>query len=89
MCSVATADEKNIYIKIVNFSEEPDDVRIALDCDVKNSYSVDRFCGDPHAKNTMDHPDSVRDETILCTGAAREFVYTAPGMSVNVLRLQK
>ena len=89
MCSVATASDNEIYIKIVNFREESDEVRITLDTDVESSYSADRFYGEPHAKNTIDCPDAVTDETVSLNGAAKEFVYTAPGMSVNALRLTK
>lgn len=89
MCSVATADDEKIYLKIVNFSEEPDPVRIRLDCEVEDAYSAERFYGDPHAKNTIDCPDAVKDETLEFTGASSDFVCTVPGMSVNVLRLTK
>ena len=89
LCSVATASDTEILIKIVNFSEETDDVRIALDAEVLDEYRVERFHGDPHAKNTLDRPDAVTDEVIVLKGASREFIYAAPGMSVNVLCLQR
>ena len=89
LCSVVTATDTKILVKIVNFSENADDVRITLDTDVLDEYRAERFWGEAHAKNTIDCPDTVRDEAIFLTGASREFVYHAPGMSVNVLQLCK
>ena len=89
LCSVAAATDTEVIVKIVNFSEEEDEVLISLDTDVLKEYRVERFHGEPHAKNTVEYPDTVKDEALILTGAARDFVYTAPGMSANVLRLVK
>ncbi len=88
MCSVVTATDDEVIIKIVNFSEEEDDVTITLDVDVEDAYSVDRFYGPADAENTIDNPGVVADETVELTGAAKEFVYKAPGMSVNAVKVK-
>ncbi len=88
MCSVATATDDEVIIKIVNFSEEPDDVTIALDTAVEDTYTVDRFYGAPDAENTIDDPGVVSDETVELCGASEKFIYQAPGMSVNAVKLK-
>ena len=88
MTGVATATDDEVIVKIVNFSEDPDDVVISLDADVEDSYTVDRFFGEATAENTLDDPEHVSDERLTLSGASREFVYRAPGMSVNALQLR-
>ena len=88
MTSVATATNDEIILKIVNFSEDPDNVAVSLDADVESMYYVDRFSGEASAENTIECPENVSDEYLILTGASREFVYQAPGMSVNVLKLK-
>ena len=88
MSSVVTASDDEIIVKIVNFSDDPDDVAIVLDADVESSFTVDRFYGKADAENTLDDPEHVSDERVTFTGASRDFVYQAPGMSVNALRLK-
>ena len=88
MSSVATATDDEIIVKIVNFSEEPDDVTISLDADVEDAYIVDRFCGEAAGENTIEHPENISDEELTLNGASRTFVYQAPGMSVNALKLK-
>ncbi|MBR6321318.1 MAG: alpha-L-arabinofuranosidase [Lachnospiraceae bacterium] len=89
MCSVATASEEEIIIKIVNFAEEADDVRIVLDADVEADYTAERFYGEADAENSLETPLTVADESVRFSGACRDFVYRAPAMSVNVLILRK
>ena len=88
MSSVATATDDEIIVKIVNFSEEPDDVTISLDADVEDAYIVDRFYGEAAGENTIEHPENISDEELTLNGASRTFVYQAPGMSVNALKLK-
>ena len=40
-------------------------------------------------ENSLDNPDQVHDTTTMLTGAGRCFTFTAPGLSVNVLKLKK
>ena len=89
MSSVATGGDGKIIVKIVNFSEEPDDVTVTLDRDVAGEYTVERFSGAADAENTIECPDAVADERLTLSGASREFVYRAPGISVNALILQE
>ncbi len=89
MGSVATDSEDEVIIKIVNFAPEPDPVRIQLDCDVEESYTVGLLTGEAEAENSLEKPEYVHDVTLQAAGAAPEFVYEAPALSVNVLTLKK
>ena len=40
-------------------------------------------------ENSLEDPEHVRDVTLERSGASREFTYTAPALSVNVLKLVK
>ena len=89
LCSVVTDTEDTIYVKIVNFAEQPDEVSIELDCEVERDYTLSLLTGRAEDENTIDSPDNVRDVQLQQTGAARRFTYTAPAMSVNILTLKK
>ena len=89
MCSVTTDTDDSVIIKIVNFSETDDPVCISLDCDVRSEYEVSQLTGKADFENSLDNPDQVHDTTTMLTGAGRCFTFTAPGLSVNVLKLKK
>ena len=89
MCSVTTDTDDSVIIKIVNFSETDDPVCISIDCDVKSEYEVSQLTGKADFENSLDNPDQVHDTTTMLTGAGRCFTFTAPGLSVNVLKLKK
>lgn len=89
MCSVCTDSDEEVIIKIVNFSENKDDVQITLDCDVQSEYRVEYLIGEADAENTLEDPERVRDRQEIRIGAGREFVFNAAPLSVNVLILKK
>ena len=89
MCSVTTDTDDSVIIKLVNFSETDDPVCISIDCDVKSEYEVSQLTGKADFENSLDNPDQVHDTTTMLTGAGRYFTFTAPGLSVNVLKLKK
>ena len=89
MCSVTTDTDDSVIIKIVNFSETDDPVCISIDCDVKSEYEVSQLTGKADFENSLDNPDQVHDTTTMLTGAGRCFTFTAPDLSVNVLKLKK
>lgn len=89
MVSVATDSKDELFVKVVNFAEKEDQVEISLDCNVEDAYQVTRLTGAADAENSLENPDCVKDETILCKGASREFIFSAPPLSINVLRLKK
>ncbi len=89
MGTVATDTDENILIKIVNFSDAAEPVEITLDCDVKEDYTVGLLTGCATDENSLEKPQYVHDETIQASGAAKTFVYEAPALSVNVLKLTK
>ena len=66
-----------------------DPVCISIDCDVKSEYEVSQLTGKADFENSLDNPDQVHDTTTMLTGAGRCFTFTAPGLSVNVLKLKK
>jgi alpha-L-arabinofuranosidase len=89
MCSVCTDSDEEVIIKIVNFSENEDDVQITLDCDVQSEFRVEYLTGEADAENTLADPEHVRDRQETRIGAGREFVFNAAPLSVNVLILKK
>lgn len=89
MCSVVTDTEEEVIVKVVNFAEAEDDVTISLDCNVCPEYRVELMTGNAEDENTLDEPEKVHDIVKEMTGASKEFVYTAPALSVNVIILKK
>ena len=89
MGSVVTDTEKEIIVKIVNFADTPEPVDIVVDCDVEPDFTVGLLTGRAEDENSLDAPEHVRDTLLHMSGAAREFTYIAPGLSVNVLTLTK
>ena len=89
IASVTTETEDEVIIKIVNIHKEAEDVAITLDVDVLGEYNVHFCAGDPDDMNSLDNPTNVCDEEKVLTGAAKEFTFTAPASSINVLTLRK
>lgn len=87
--SVALDNDDEVIIKIVNFSDNPNDVEISLDCDVESRYIANVLTGDPDMGNSLEEPERVSDKSLELNGAGKAFVYKAPAYSVNVLKLAK
>ena len=89
MGTVVTDSEDSVTVKIVNFSDAAEPVRITLDCDVQPDYTVGLLAGNAEDENSLDVPEAVHDVVLQADGASRSFVYDAPAMSVSVLTLTK
>ena len=89
MGTVVTDSDDTVTVKIVNFSDAAEPVRITLDCDVQPDYTVGLLAGNAEDENSLDVPEAVHDVVLQVDGASRSFVYDAPAMSVSVLALTK
>lgn len=89
MGTVVTDSGDTVILKIVNFSDEPEPVEIALDCDVQPGYTVGLLTGNAEDENSLENPENVRDVLFMAVGASRRFVYDAPALSVSILTLTK
>ena len=89
MGTVATEDDKHVFVKIVNFADSAEPVEITLDCDVKENYTVGLLTGNATDENSIERPENVHDMTLQASGASRAFTYEAPALSVNILTLTK
>lgn len=89
MGTAATADEDSVIVKIVNFGDSEEPVEISLDCGVEPDYTVGLLTGNATDENSLEDPERVHDMLLQATGASRNFTYTAPALSVNVLTLKK
>lgn len=89
MCSVVTEDEKEVIIKVVNFSDKEDNVNISLDTLVESDYVAEVLSGKADAENSLDIPENIHDRIVKLNGAGKNFVYKADALSVNVLRFEK
>lgn len=87
--AVVTEDEDTVFVKLVNISQEAKAVEICLDVDVCDAYQADVISGNPGDKNTLEEPEKVKEHQVKDSGAGRQFIYEAPALSVNVLRLKK
>ena len=89
MGTVATDTDENVLIKIVNFSDAAEPVSITLDCDVEEKYTVGLLTGCAEDENSLEKPEYVHDVMLRASGASKSFVYEAPALSVNILKLTK
>lgn len=89
MGTVVTDTDDEVIIKIVNFSDVKEPVHITLDCDVESDYTVNLLSGEATDENSLDDPLNVCDKLIRAEGASDSFIYEAPALSVNALRLRK
>lgn len=87
--TVVSDTDHEVIIKLVNMSEQEDPVTIELDCNVADEYKCYQLTGDKKAENSFTNPTNIHDEEYVLKGAAKEFVYKAPPLSVNILRLVK
>ena len=89
MCSFVTENKEEIIVKVVNFAEKEDSVEITLDAPVKSDYIAEVLTGAADAENSLEEPEKIRDKVYNLSGASEKFIYTAPALSVNVLRIKK
>ena len=89
MGTVATDTDRQVFVKIVNFADQAEPVEITLDCDVEADYTAGLLTGKAEDENSLDSPEHVHDTLLHLTGASRTFIYEAPALSVNILRLTK
>jgi alpha-L-arabinofuranosidase len=87
--TVVSDTDHEVIIKLVNMAEQEDPVTIELDCNVADDYKCYQMTGDKKAENSFNNPMNIHDEEYVLTGAAKKFVYKAPPLSVNILRLMK
>lgn len=87
--SVVTADEERIYVKLVNMEEEEADIEVELDCEVETDYMAHVLTGGKTDQNSFEEPEHVSDKSYRQTGAAVDFTYHMPPLSVVVLELIK
>lgn len=86
----ASADNagENVYLKIVNLSEEEEEIEVSLDIKVAPAASGEVLTGDPFAQNSMENPLSVRAVPITAEVGER-FTYKAAAHSLTALVLKK
>lgn len=89
MCSVVTESSDEVIVKIVNFADKEDNISITLDIPVENKYIAEVLTGEADAENSLENPENVRDRISQREMCRDNFVYKAPALSVNVLRLKK
>lgn len=87
--SVVTADEEKIYVKLVNMAEEEAGIDVRLDCAVEADYTAHVLTGGKTDQNSFEEPEHVSDKTYRQTGAAMDFTYQMPPLSVAVLELTR
>lgn len=86
---VATENDSEILLKMVNMAQKADPVQITLDCSVESSYRATVLSGEKEMENSFEEPEKVRDREVCLEGASESFVYEAPACSVSVVRLKK
>lgn len=87
--TVVSDTDQEIIIKLVNMAEQDDEVVINLDCDVLDEYRSYLLTAHKMAENSFEYPENVHEVEHVRKGAGKNFIYKAPALSVNVLRLVK
>lgn len=87
--AVVSNSDQEVIIKLVNMAEQEDGVTIKLNCDVADEYKSYILTGDKMIENSFENPIDVNNVEHVRKGAAKKFIYQAPPLSVNVLRLVK
>lgn len=82
----ADTDGNDIYLKMINLSDEEEVVQIELDTDVESVAEGDLLTGDPLAQNSMDTPNAVCAKPVRVE-VAKQFAYRAPAHSLTALKL--
>ncbi|MGN1235760.1 MAG: alpha-L-arabinofuranosidase C-terminal domain-containing protein, partial [Christensenellaceae bacterium] len=86
----ASADTKGneIYLKIVNLSDEAEEIDVSLDVNVKDGATGEILTGNPLDQNSLEDPDYVSVKPIYVP-VGRCFRYRAPAHSLTALKLEK
>ncbi len=81
--------DQEVIIKLANMAEQEDMVAITLECEVADEYRCFLLTGGKIAENSFTDPEYIHDKAFVLKGAAKEFVYKVPSLSVNIRRLVK
>ena len=76
-------DEKNLYLKLLNNSDQDETVHFTSDIPLKEGYAWSVVRGEPGEMNTLDTPERIHAEH--GTAPAGTGTYTAPRWSFSVL----
>ena len=85
--ALATMDEHNLYLKLLNNSDREETVNISSEIPLEEGYAWSVVRGEPGAMNSLDHPETVRAEH--GTAPAGTKTYTAPKWSFSVLTFRR
>ncbi len=85
----ATADAEQVYVKLVNISEEPNTVALHLDCEVEKDYRIAYIQGRPEDVNSFEEPGRIAVREEERTGAGKDFSFELAPCCVCVLILRK
>jgi alpha-L-arabinofuranosidase len=80
----------DIILKMVNFSNTPKNMKVNLSRFKKIPAEAEQevLTGDPDAENTFDHPETIVPVK-TAFNAKKKFDYTAPAMSLTVIRFKE
>jgi len=85
----ASATQEEVILKCVNLSDAEQEIGIHLDCDVEAIGKATVLTGKRHARNTLEHPETVAPVDVTIEDAGKDFSYRAPAYSLNVIVLKK
>lgn len=86
--TVATMDDENIYLKIVNVSGEDKKINLQIDCPVEKEYTAEVLSGEPERVNSFENKEnaSVNVEKLVFDD---EMSHVVKAYSVSVLVIKK
>ena len=82
---VASIEDENIYIKLINVGNEDIEVEVNLDCDIDSIVDVKTLSAELDEVNSMNHKLKVSPKESQITKGAKTFTFKAAKYSINVL----
>lgn len=87
--ATAGSSGNELVVKLVNMSEKADRVNIMTECGIEDGYEAITVSGHRTDENSFKEPFKISEKSSMRCGASEDFIYEAPPLSVNILRLKK
>jgi len=87
--TVATTDEENIIVKLINASQTDETAKLSFDCDIKEEYEVQVLAAIPESQNSMENKLNVSPVTKNYRCDGKDIEYVLPAYSVNILKVKR
>ncbi len=87
--TIVTQDDAYLYVKLLNNSVQDEEVEVSIDARLKDEYEWSMICGEPDARNDLDHPETIKAVTGIEKLRDGKLIWNCAKWSFTILKVRK